>query len=69
MPCRLRRTQRRSEVKHEARGEHEHRAKVHKQENDVIKGADRLDPNDRSLEAQQIRDTAADIKARRAASN
>ncbi|WP_167757037.1 hypothetical protein [Amycolatopsis sp. CFH S0078] len=51
------------------RGEREHRAKVVKNENDVIRGAARLDPGDRSVEAQQIRDTAADIKARRAASN
>lgn len=51
------------------RGEREHRAKVVKNENEVIRGADRLDPNDRSAEAQQIRDTAADIIARRAASN
>jgi hypothetical protein len=56
-------------VKREARGEREHRAKVNANENTVINGAGRIDPDDQSAEANRIRETAADITARRAASN
>jgi hypothetical protein len=56
-------------VKREARGDREHRAKVHANENKVIRGARTLDPDDRSDSAEYIREVAADIVARRAASN
>lgn len=46
-----------------------HRAKVHRNENEVIAGARKLARDDDTVEADLIREAAADIIARRAASN
>jgi hypothetical protein len=52
-----------------AQADKAHRAKVHSNENEVIAGSARLNPDDKSDAAEQIREAAEDIIARRAASN
>lgn len=48
------------------RKDQEHRAKVRANEDEVVDGAKKLDPKDKSDRAEYIREVAEDIQMRRA---